>query len=113
MEGTMAAIAGFRSVMQTVPFPANVILAPTYAASIAAATAAQVANIASQKYGGGSKGASPSASALSAGSVGRSESGGELNLTTNVIVDGNTIQRSVYRANRRAAQNNQPAFAMN
>jgi hypothetical protein len=113
MEGTMAAIAGFRSVMQTVPFPANVILAPTYAASIAAATGAQVANIASQKYGGGSKGASPSASALSAGSVGRSESGGELNLTTNVIVDGNVIQKSVYRANRRAAQNNQPAFAMN
>jgi len=114
MEGTMAAIAGFRSVMQTVPFPANVILAPTYAASIAAATAAQVANIAKQRYGGGaSKPTAAKATNFSGGSLGSGGSGGGgTTVINNIIVEGQTIQTSVVRANERAAQNGSPAFAM-
>jgi hypothetical protein len=106
MEGTMAAIAGFRSVMSTVPYPANIILAPLTAASIAAVTAKQVATIAGQQYG--KKSGKPTAAGsvnMSAGSLGSASAGGETNIVINNIVEGQTIHESVFSTNRRNQQN--------
>jgi hypothetical protein len=111
MEGIMSAMAGFRSVMQSVPAPANMILAPAYAASIAAATAVQVRNIAKQKYGGGKASASNGAVRpnFSAGSLGGG-GGEEGDLTVNVIVSGQTIHQDIIKQNDIASQNGQRSF---
>jgi hypothetical protein len=106
MEGTMAAIAGFRSVMTSVPYPANIILAPLTAAAVAAATAKQVATIAGQKYG--KKSGRPKATGsvnMSAGSLGSASGGGETNIVINNIVEGQTIHEAVFSTNRRNQQN--------
>jgi hypothetical protein len=64
VETTLAATAAFRSVMQTVPFPANVIAAPILAGSVAAMGAANGRKIRQQKYGtsGGASASAPKVS---------------------------------------------------
>jgi hypothetical protein len=111
IEGTLASIAGFRSVMQSVPYPANVILAPITAASIAAATGAQIARIASTKFGGsGGRPSAPSPSFPTGAAGGATGGDGGNNYTFNVNVEGQTVFSSMVRENELAAQNGQAHF---
>jgi hypothetical protein len=112
IDTTLASISAFRSVMQTVPYPANVILAPITAASVMAAGMAAVAQIAKTQYGGGAQ--SASSTSFSAGGLGASaaqQSGGQT-IVNNIVIDGQTVHSSLLNANRRASQSGSPAFAM-
>jgi hypothetical protein len=112
IDTTLASISAFRSVMQTVPYPANVILAPITAASVMAAGMAAVAQIAKTQYGGGAQ--SGGTSSFSAGGLGASptqQSGGQT-IINNIVIDGQTVHSSLLNANRRASQSGSPAFAM-
>jgi hypothetical protein len=110
MEGTMASIAAFRSTMQSVPAPINMVLAPLNAAAVAAATAAQVATIASQRYGGGGKKVSaPAPIKNTTGGIGaRSEQ--SQNYHFDIIVEGQRIHSAMIASNQMREQQGQKYF---
>jgi hypothetical protein len=103
VETVLASTAAFRSVMQSVPYPANAILAPIYAGSVAVMGGVNGAKIRKQKYqkgGGSGGGGSISKPSFNAGNMGReSSSGGGDSYTFNVLVEGQTVFSSVLKQN--------------
>jgi hypothetical protein len=112
VETTLAATAAFRSVMQTVPFPANVIMAPILAGSVAAMGAANGRKIRQQKYGtSGSPSVATAKTSFPTGGLGAGSGDGGNNYVFNVNVDGNTIHKSMINANDLANQSGEKHFA--
>ncbi len=105
--------AAFRSVMQTVPFPLNTVLAPLAAGSVAAMGAANGRKIRSQKFGGGAGTPSTSSTSFpSGGSLTGAGAGSQPdNYVINVNVDGNTIHKSMMDANDFADQSGEKHFS--
>jgi len=111
VETTLAATAAFRSVMQTVPFPANVVMAPILAGSVAAMGAANGRKIRQQKYGtSGSASTSTSKVAFPTGGVGAGSGTSSDNYIINVNVDGNRVHQSMMNSNDLAKQSNEKHF---
>jgi hypothetical protein len=110
VEGGLAIVAGIRSVMQTVPFPAAIPVAIGYAGSIAALTGKQIADILSTSYGQGKKPTAAS-SAVSAGSAGRASVDRGNQYQFNLSIAGQTMLNVMLDENESAQMNNNRAFA--
>jgi hypothetical protein len=114
VEGMMASIAVFRSALQALPFPANVIVGGAAATAVTAQAIATGAMILKQQYGGSTPAAAPTmkGGSFDVGGFGSQPAQAPANYSFTINVGGSSVWQQMVRENEMQQRNGNKAFVV-